>query len=96
MVPQQPPVTHFVQLGDADSMAVGLYVLCHNIHCNLAQIQIGADAGGGRDSRAVKNVQDNPGGQFPGRHGIGFQIMGHIHEHFVNRVYMDVFRCNVF
>ena len=96
VVPQQPPVGHFVQLGDADTVLVRLYMLRHNIHGNLAQIQIGADSGSGCDAGDIQHILNDLPDEFIGSQSAVFQVRGHIHEHLVNGIDMDILRGHIF
>ena len=71
-------------------------MLCHNIHCDFAQIQVGADPGSGRDPNVILHIQNDSLRQLISCHSIGFQIMCHVHKHFINRIYMNIFRRHIF
>ena len=93
--PQLLPVTHLVQLGNAHPVLIRLDVLGPDVHGDLGQIQVGAHARRGGDAGGLEDVQDDGPGQLPGRHLVGVQIVGQIHEHLVNRVGEDVLRGHI-
>ena len=65
-------------------------MLGHDVHRHLAQIQVGADAGRGRDAGRLADIADDRGRQLPGAHLICTQISAHIHEHLIDRIDMDI------
>ena len=96
VVPKQFTVTFFIQLGNAHTVFIRIDVLCHNIHCDFAQIQVGSDPGSGRDPNVILHIQNDSLRQLISCHSIGFQIMCHVHKHFINRIYMNIFRRHIF
>ena len=96
MAPQPPPVAPLVQLRDAHPVLVRRHVLGPDVHGHLGQVQVGAHARRGGDAGGLENVQDDRAGQLPGRHVVGVQVVGHVHEHLVDAVGEDVLRRNVF
>ena len=50
VVPQQAAVAHLVHFGYAHPIFVGRYVLGHDVHSHLAQIEVGAYARRGGDA----------------------------------------------
>ena len=96
VTPQQPPVGHFIQLGDAHPVLVRVDVLGHDIHGHLGQVQIGAHTRRGGDAGGFQNIQDDGPGQLPGSHPISVQVVGQVHEHLVDGVGIDVLRCHIF
>ena len=96
MSPENPAVGLLIQFCDAHPIFVRLHMLCHDIHGDLAQVQVGADARRRSDSRGFQYVLHHLGSQFPRRKPIHLQITAHIHEHLINRVHMDVLRRNIF
>ena len=52
-------VTFFIQLGNAHTVFIRIDVLCHNIHCDFAQIQVGSDPGSGRDPNVILHIQND-------------------------------------
>ena len=67
VVPQESPIGHLRQFGDAHALAVGRHMLCHNIHGDLAEIEVGADTGSGCDAGGFQHIQNYFHGQLPGR-----------------------------
>lgn len=41
---QQLSIRHFVQFHNADAIFVSLYMLCHDVHCDLGKIEVDIDA----------------------------------------------------
>lgn len=60
----------------------------HNVHGNLAQIQVCADSGGGSDTRPAKDILYDFRGKFFCGKDISFQVCGHVHEYLVDGIYM--------
>ena len=96
VVPEEPPVGHLIQLGDAHSVLVRMDVLGHDVHSHLGQVQIGTHARCGGEAGGFQNVQDDGSGQLPGGHLISVQVVGQIHEHLVDGVGIDVLRGHIF
>ena len=67
-----------------------------NVHSDLGQIQIAANASGGGDSGGVEHIQQNGTGQLLRRHAIGVQIGGYIQKYLVNGVDMHVLWGDIF
>ena len=70
MVPQLLPVGSFIQAGNADSVFVGADPLCHHVHGNLTQVQIGPHPRRSRNARMRKHLQH----QLLGK-GTGIQLV---------------------
>ena len=96
VIPQKSPVCHLIQLCNAHAVSVRLHMLCHDVHGHFAQIQIGADSGRSSDPGRIQDVLHDFCGQFPGGHPVRIQIVGHIQEHFVDGIHMDIFGRDVF
>ena len=96
MRPQFLPVTHLIQLGNAHAVAVGSGMFRFDIHRNFTQIEVGADAGGGRHAGRFQNIEDDLFGQFAGAHAVGLKIAGRIHEDFVDGIDMNVLGGDIF
>ena len=96
VAPQQPPVAPLVQLRDADAVLVRRHVLGPDVHGHLGQVQVRTHARRSGDAGGLENVQDDRSGQLPGRHVVGVQVVGHVHEYLVDAVGEDVLRRDVF
>ena len=57
---------------------------------------VGSDPGSGRDPNVILHIQNDSLRQLISCHSIGFQIMCHVHKHFINRIYMNIFRRHIF
>ena len=68
VVPKQSAIAHFVKLCDAHSVLVGRDVLGYDVHGNLAQIHIGANAGCCGDSCGLEHVGNHLASQFMSGH----------------------------
>ena len=93
--PKLPPVSHFIQLCNPDPVFIRRHMLCHNIHCDLRQVQVGADACRCGNAGFPQHIPDHPHGKLPGSTAVGFQIACRINEHLVNGVYMNILRRNI-
>ena len=94
--PKLLTVAHFVKLRNADTIFVRLHMLRHNVHSDLAEIEIAADARRGRDARGAQHIEDHGLRQLAGGHMIRLEVAGHIHHHLVDGVDVDVLRGDVF
>ena len=59
MPPQQFPIRHLVQPGNADAVLPCLDMLGHNVHGNLGQIHVRANTRCSGDTSLSMNVMDN-------------------------------------
>ena len=96
VVPQELPVGHLVQLCNADPLPVRLHMLGHNVHSHLAQVQVGAHPGGGRDAGMVQHLTNQHFRKAPAVHIVDFQIGGGVDEYLVNGIDMDILRRHEF
>ena len=94
--PESPATAHLIQIRDPYSVLIRLGVLCPDIHCHLAQIQIRPDPCRSRDPHGLLDIQDDCPGKFLRSHLIRIQIGCYIHENLVDRVHMHILRSNVF
>ena len=90
VVPQETPVAHLIELGNAHAVGVGLRLFGHNVHRHLGQIEVGADAGSGSDARLAEHLADHLHRHFMGRETVVVEIVGDVHEDFVDGIGMDV------
>ena len=95
MLPQQAAVAFFVQLRDAHTVLVGGDVLGLNVHRDLGEIEVAADARCGRDAGRSQNVLNDAHGEIVGRQAVQLQIGRCIKEDLVYRVAVDVLRRDV-
>ena len=58
VVPEQIAVGFFIQFGNAHTILVRWDMLCHNVHGQLCQIQVCADARCGRDPCILQYIPD--------------------------------------
>ena len=66
-----------------------------DVHCYFAEVQIGANPCGCRDASLPQYIADHSSCQFVCRDSVGRQISRYVHEHFVYRIHMDVFRSDI-
>ena len=95
MVPKLSAVQVLVQESHPDPVLVGLLVLGHDVHGDLAQVQVRTDAAGRRDPRGRVDLADQFFCQHEGRGVISIEIGCQIDEDFVHRVYVDILRRDV-
>lgn len=95
MVPEQATIAHLVELGDARAICAGGQVLGDDVHRDLGEVEIGADADGCRDARLREHVAHEHGGELMGRHGCRAQVARHVDEDFVDGVDVYVLGCHV-
>ena len=91
MRPKLPAVTHLVQFCDANAVGIGLYMLRHHIHGNLAEVKVRADAACSRNSRGGEHVLNNRLHQFPSRLLIKLQIFRQVQEALIDGIGVDIF-----
>ena len=94
--PQQLSEFHLIQLCDSHAVPVRPGPLCHDVHGDLGEEQIGADARRRRDARVVEHVAHHGHGHLVRRHAIGAQVIRHVDEHFVDGIHDDILRRNIF
>ena len=94
--PELPAVAHFVKLRDADAVFIRRNVLCHDVHGDLAEVEVCADARRGRDACGAQHIEDHSLRQLAGRHVVGLKIAGHVHHHLVDGVDVDILGRDVF
>ena len=90
MVPQLLAVGALVEFGDAHAVLVGGDVFGHDVHGDLGQIEIAADAGSGGDAGFRQYFLHQAHGQLVGGEPITLQIGGGVDENLVDRIDMDV------
>ena len=59
VLPEKLTIGAFIQLRDAYPVLVGGGFLCHNVHGDLGEVQVRADADGGRDAGALQHLPDH-------------------------------------
>ena len=69
MVPEKIAEALFIQLSDADTILVRRSVFGSDVHCQLCQVEISSDPGGGSDAGRIKHFPD---------HCHGKVVCGHI------------------
>ena len=96
MTPEQFPETHLVKLRNANTVLIRRNPFGDDVHGNLGQVHIGANAGCGGDAGIVEHIPDHGHGQLVGGHIVGFQITGDIHEAFIHGIDVDVLITDIF
>ena len=94
--PQQTAVTHFVKLRYANSVFIGLYVLCHNIHRNFAKIHICAYSRSCGYAGFLQHIRNHCACKLPRRHFIGVKIMRCVYKNLVHAVGVNILGCDIF
>lgn len=59
MIPQGATMRHFAQLRDASTVRIRRDMLCPDIHCDFAQIEVRADIRRHSDARRQQHVLHN-------------------------------------
>lgn len=95
MVPQQIAEALLVELGNAHAVRIRRDVLCHDVHGQLCEIQVRADARRGGDAGLGQHFAHQLHGQLVGRQLIERQVARHIHEDLVNGIGVDVLRGHI-
>ena len=95
VAPERAPIAHLVQFCDPDAVAVSRNMLCHDVHSDLAEVHVGADACRGRDARGGQNVQNDFHGELAGCKFVGAEVVGCIDEHLVDGIDMDILRRHI-
>ncbi len=96
MVPQQIPIGLLVQLCNADTIFVCRDVLCHNVHRQLCEVEVGADACRCGDAGVVQHLPHHSHGKLVGAHVVVGKIARHINENLVDGVGVDIRRRHIF
>ena len=90
MIPKQLAITYLVERGDADTVRVRGNMLGADIHGDLRQIQIGADACRRGDTGFAQNLEDHFHSQFPRVQPIQRKIICGVDKDFIDRIDMDI------
>ena len=90
--PELPAVAHFVKLCDADAIFIRRDVLRHDVHGDLAEVEICSDARRGRDAGVVQYVQYDAHGEFPRGQAVGLEIGRCVDEYLVDGIDVNVVR----
>ena len=96
VVPQVAAVAHLVQLRDTHTICIRLDVFGPNIHGDLAEVEIRADARRGGDAGRLQYILNDLHRQLAGAEFVGVQVVGNVHQHFVYRIVVNVTGGNVF
>ena len=94
--PELFPEGHLVERRDANAVLIGLGFLGFDVHGDLGEEEIGADARRRRDAGIVQHVAHHRHGQLVRRHAIGAQIIRHIDKNLVDGIDDNVLRRDVF
>ena len=95
VIPQLPAIGHFVQVRHPHSILVRGDVLGHNVHCHLAEVQVGPHPCRGRDACGIDDFQNQLFCQPPGIHMVELQVGGGIDKHLINGIDMNVLRRHI-
>ena len=74
--PKLSAVAHFIQLRDPDTALIRRDVFGHDVHSDLAKIEVCADPRGRGDPRCAQHIKDHGSCQFPHRHVIRPKVTG--------------------
>ena len=96
MRPELTPEFHFIELRNADTVFIRRDVLRDDVHCGLAEKEVGADSGGRRDAGGFQNLQNDFSGEVVCSEPVDLHIIGDVQKHFIDGVDYDVFRSDVF
>ena len=86
MHPKLSAVAHFIQLRDPDTALIRRDVFGHDVHSDLAKIEVCADLRGRGDPRCAQHIKDHGSCQFPRRHVILPKVTGGVDHHLINGV----------
>ena len=95
MRPEAAAVGLLVQFRDADAVLVGGYVLRHDVHRHLGEIEVCADARRGCNASLLEDALDEPHRELMGRQAVHPQILRGVDEHLVDGIDVDVVRRDV-
>lgn len=96
MRPEVLPVAFNREFRDTHSVLIRFEMFCHDIHRDLSEIEIGADAARRGDAGTGEHTPDKFHCEVVSAQAIGFQVRRNVDKHFVNRVHMDIFGCDQF
>ena len=96
VVPQQIPVRLLVQFRNADTIFVCRDMLCHNVHGQLCEVEVGADTCRCGDAGVVQHLPHHGHGKLVGAHVVVGQIARHINKNLVDGVGVDIRRGHIF
>ncbi len=95
MLPKLPPITHLVKFRYANTVLVGRYFLCHNIHCDFRKIQICTDTRCRGYTRCFEYIADNSHSKLVSRLLVHIKVVRHVHKNLINRVQNNIFLGNI-
>lgn len=95
MRPKLLPIASFIEFGDADAIAVGRHVLCHDVHCDLGEVGIRSDSGCRRDARLAQDRAYHAECERMRRCMVHEEVVCHVDEYLVDGVDVDVLGCDV-
>ena len=93
--PELFPEGHLVERRDANAVLIGFGFLGFDVHGDLGEEEIGADARRRRDARRVQHVEDHGPRQLASGRAVGLQIAGNVHQHLVDGVGVDILGRNI-
>ena len=64
MCPELLPIAHFIKIRYPDAVFIGRHMLCDDVHCYLAQVQICSDTCGRGYPGGTQHVFDHSHGKF--------------------------------
>ena len=104
MIPKKNAVAFLIQFGDSDAILVGRCFLGHNVHCYLGKIEVGSNTNcrsdSGRREYIVNHGHCHNTGWFNSEpsclRSIGIQISAAVYKAFVDAVYVNILRSDVF
>ena len=96
VLPQEPSVAHFVQLGNAHAVFIRRNVLRADVQRDFAEVQVRADARRGRDAGCAQHVQNELHGEIARGQAGGGEVFGGVDEHLVDGIHVNVLRVYIF
>ena len=91
VVPEFLPVGLFIEFGDAGAVLVGFNVFCDDVHGDFGEVEVGTDAGGGRDAGFFQDFLEDFGGELMGGEVVVSEIGRGVDKNFVDGIDVDVF-----
>ena len=95
VAPQLLAVGALVEDGDADAVFIRGNMLGHDVHGDLGEVEVGADAGGGGDAGLREDVEDHLAGELRRGHVVEREVVGDVDEDLVDGVHQKVLHGDV-
>lgn len=96
MIPEEIAERLLIQFCNTHTILIGRSVFRCDVHRQLGEIKVGADAGRGRDACRIQHFPDHRHGKVAGTHLVVGEVGGCVDEYLVDGIDQNILRRNVF